>query len=102
MSVIFVRKAVALPGKEFAAIEWGLGTAKLVSDIVGAEVAFGQQIGGPIGHLGFRVTYPDLATLEAAWPKVMGNKEYQKRVNDNVQHLYVAGSGHDEVWRVLS
>ena len=30
MSVIFVRKAQALPGKEFEAIKFGLGIAKQV------------------------------------------------------------------------
>jgi hypothetical protein len=54
MSVIFVRKAQALPGKEFEAVKWGMEIAKLSSEIMGVEVMFGQQVGGPIGGLGWR------------------------------------------------
>jgi hypothetical protein len=46
MSVIFVRKAQALPGKEFEAVKWGMEIAKLSSEIMGVEVMFGQQVGG--------------------------------------------------------
>jgi len=66
MSVIFVRKVQALPGKEFEAVKWGLEIAKLSAEVMGVEVMFGQQVGGPIGHVAWRATHANMGALEAA------------------------------------
>jgi hypothetical protein len=83
MSVIFVRKAQALPGKEFEAVK------------------FGQQVGGPIGELGWRVTHANMGAFEAAMNKLITNEKFAKNVAEHVPHLFVPGGGRDEIWNVL-
>jgi hypothetical protein len=102
MSVIFVRKAQALPGKEFEAVKWGLVIAKLSAEIMGVEVMFGQRVGGPIGQVGWRATYANMGVLEAAMNKLLTNEKFAKNVAKHVPHLFVPGSGRDEIWTVLS
>src|SRR6516162_9969983 len=102
MSVIFVRKAQALPGKEFEAVKWGLVFAKLSAEIMGVEVMFGQQVGGPIGQVGWRATYANMGVLEAAMNKLLTNEKFAKNVAKHVPDLFVPGSGRDEIWTVLS
>ena len=102
MSVIFVRKAQALPGKEFEAIKFGLGIAKQVSEIVGVEAMFGQQVGGPIGEVGWRAVYPDMGAFQTAMGKILANEKYMKSVAEHVPGLFIPGSGRDELWNVLS
>jgi hypothetical protein len=102
MSVIFVRKAQALPGKEFEAVKWGLEIAKLSTEIMGVEVMFGRQIGGPIGHVGWRATHANMGALETAMSKLLTNEKFAKSVAERVPHLFVPGSGCDEIWTVLS
>jgi len=102
MSVIFVRKAQALPGKEFEAVKWGLVIAKLSAEIMGVEVMFGQQVGGPIGQVGWRATYANMGVLEAAMNKLLTNEKFAKNVAKHVPDLFVPGSGRDEIWTVLS
>jgi len=102
MSVIFVRKAQALPGKEFEAVTWGMEIAKLSSKIMGVEVMFGQQVGGPIGELGWRATHANMGALETAMNKLLTNEQFAKNVAEHVPHLFVPGSGRDEIWNVLS
>jgi hypothetical protein len=58
-----------MPGKEVEAIKFGTEIAKMVADIVGVEVMFGQQVGGPIGQVGWRATYADMAAFEKAMTK---------------------------------
>ena len=102
MSVIFVRKAQALPGKEFEAVKWGMEVAKQTSKIMGVEVAFGQQVGGPIGQLGWRATHANMGALEAAMSKLLTNEQFARNVAEHAPHLFVPGSGRDEIWNVLS
>jgi hypothetical protein len=102
MSVIFVRKAQALPGKEFEAVKWGLEIAKLSSEIMGVEVMVGQQVGGPIGLVGWRATHANMGAFEAAMNKLLTNEKFAKNVAEHVPHLFVPGSGRDEIWNVLS
>jgi hypothetical protein len=66
MSVIFVRKAQALPGKEFEAVKWGVEIAKLSSELRDhrRRSHVRQQVGGPIG--GWRATHVNMGALEAA------------------------------------
>ena len=101
MSAIFVRKAQALPGKEFEAVR-GLVIAKLSAEIMGVEVMFGQQVGGPIGQVGWRATYANMGVLEAAMNKLLTNEKFAKNVAKHVPDLFVPGSGRDEIWTVLS
>jgi hypothetical protein len=75
--------------------------AKLSSEIMGAEVMFGQQVGGPIGELGWRVTHANMGALEVAMNKLLTNEKFAKTVAEHVPHLFVPGSGRDEIWNVL-
>jgi len=102
VSVIFVRKAQALPGKDFEAVKWGMEIAKLSSKIMGVEVMFGQQVGGPIGEFGWRATHANMGALEAAMNKLLTNEEFAKSVAEHVPRLFTPGSGRDEIWNVLS
>jgi hypothetical protein len=102
MSAIFVRKAQALPGKEFEAVKWGLEIAKLSAEIMGVEVIFGQQVGGPIGQVGWRAIHANMGALEAAMNKLLTNEKFAKTVAERVPHLFVPGTGRDEIWTVLS
>jgi len=102
LRIVCVRKAQALPGKEFEAVKWGLVIAKLSAEIMGVEVMFGQQVGGPIGQVGWRATYANMSVLEAAMNKLLTNEKFAKNVAKHVPDLFVPGSGRDEIWTVLS
>ena len=101
MPVIFVRKAQALPGQEFAAVKWGMEIAKMASNVIGLDVMFGQQVGGPIGQIGWRVTFADMAAYEAAMMKANSDEAYLKSIADNAGKLFRPDSGHDELWHTL-
>jgi hypothetical protein len=101
MAVIFVRKAQALPGKEVEAIKFGTEIAKMVADIVGVEVIVGQQIGGPIGQIGWRATYADMAVFEKAMSKINANEPYRQHIAKHLPSIFMPGSGRDELWRTL-
>jgi hypothetical protein len=101
MAVVFVRKAQALPGKEAEAIRFGAEIAKMVADIVGVEVIVGQQVGGPIGQIGWQATYADMATFEKAMSKLLANEPYRQHIAKHAPAIFMPGSGRDEVWRTL-
>jgi hypothetical protein len=101
MAVIFVRKAQALPGKEAEAIKFAAEIAKMVTDIVGVDVMVGQQLGGPIGQVGWRATYADMATFEKAMGQILANDSYRQHIAKHVPLIFTPGSGRDELWRTL-
>lgn len=101
MPVVFVRKAQALPGKETEAIKFGAEIAKMVANIVGVEVMVGQQVGGPIGQIGWRATYADMAAFEKAMGKILANEPYRQHIAKHVPSIFMPGSGRDELWRTL-
>ena len=101
MAVVFVRKAQALPGKEAEAIKFGTEIAKMVADIVGVEVMVGQQVGGPIGQVGWRATYADMAAFEKAMGKILANEPYRQHIAKHVPSIFMPGSGRDELWRTF-
>jgi hypothetical protein len=102
MSIIFVRKGQALPGKEFEAIKWAFEIAKLTTEISGIEVTVVQQIGGPVGQIGWRSIHDSLATFETARNKVLSNERFIKSVAEYAARLFIPGTGHDEVWSEIS
>ena len=87
MPVVFVRKAQALPGKEAEAIKFGAEIAKMVADIVEVEVMVGQQVGGPIGQIGWRATYADMAAFEKAMGKIIANEPYRQHIAKHVPSI---------------
>ena len=63
---------------------------------------FGQQVGGPIGEVGWRAVYPDMGAFQTAMGKILANEKYMKSVAEHVPGLFIPGSGRDELWNVLS
>jgi hypothetical protein len=97
----FGRAKCALPGEEAEAIKFGTEVAKMVADIVGVEVMVGQQVGGPIGQVGWRATYADMAAFEKAMSKINANEPYRQHIAKHVPSIFMPGSGRDELWRTL-
>jgi hypothetical protein len=43
-----------------------------------------------------------MEAFETAMNKVLSNEKFRKSVAEHAPQLFIAGTGHDEMWNVLS
>ncbi len=82
------------------ALDWSVGMADLVADIIGRAVIFGRGVAGGFGSVGWVVTQPDMPTFEAAEEALAKDPRYMTKL-DGMGDLFVPGSGRRTLsWRI--
>mgnify|MGYP000857569862 CR=1 FL=1 len=98
--IAFSRSAVIAPGRTAPALAYARELAKIVHGKTGIDVQIAVPIGGNPSRVCFLAQYEDLAALERAQAQLMSDPGYLDAVAKGGDN-FVAGSLHDEIWRVL-
>jgi hypothetical protein len=98
--ISFYRSAGIAPGKNSSALLFAREVVAYVKEKVGIEVQIAVPVGGNPNRIGFAVRYENLAALEAAQVKLTSDPKYMELTAKGAEN-FVAGSFHDEIWRVL-
>lgn len=98
--IYFYRTATIGPGKMVPALAFAGDVAKLIKNKTGKEVTIGVPVGGQAGRVAWFVAYDSLAQLEEFQTKLMQDSEYQALLAKGGEN-FVAGSLHDEIWRII-
>jgi hypothetical protein len=98
--IYFFRIATIAPGKTASALSYARDVAEYVKSKTGTKVVIGVPIGGQPNRIGWFVDYENLAKLEEDQTKLLQDSEYLAIAAKGGEN-FVAGSPHDEIWRIL-
>jgi hypothetical protein len=96
----FHRSGSIAPGKTAAALSFAREVTAYIKTKTGHEVKIGMPIGGNPNRIGWFVQYENLAALEDTQGKLMQDQKYMELIAAAAAN-FIAGSMHDEIWRVL-
>jgi hypothetical protein len=96
----FHRSASIASGKAVAAMSFAREVAALIKAKTGLEVKIGVPIGGNPNRIGWYVQYENLAALEDTQAKLLQDQKYMELIAKSAEN-FIAGSVHDEIWRLL-
>jgi hypothetical protein len=98
--ISFYRSAGVAPGKNASALLFAREVVAYIKETVGIEVHIAVPVGGNPNRIGFAVRYENLSALEATQVKLTSDSKYMELTAKGAEN-FVAGSFHDEIWRVL-
>ena len=87
MSVRLDRSVGVVRGKNQEALEFATTISSYVSNLTGAPVVWGLEVGGTVGKFHFYSDYENLAALEAALGQIMADEGYQELL-DSVNDVF--------------
>jgi hypothetical protein len=96
--ITFVRTIQAMPGKIVETLTNAKEMAGLVKRATGVDVAVGASFGGSISELAWISHYDNLAQMEAANDKMLGDAEIRAAMK-KFENLLVPGASRDHIWR---
>jgi hypothetical protein len=96
--ITYVRTANVAPGKTVEALAFAHEIAKLVEKVASVKVGVSVPVGGNPFRIAWVTSQPDLASVEAAWAKLMASADYMK-ISEGGAEYFLPGSAHDEMWR---
>jgi len=96
----FYRIASIAPGKLPHALAFAREIAAHIKDKHGVELSIAMPIGGNPFRIGWSTRYESLAVMEEKQGAMMGDPRYVELVVQGAE-LFIAGSVHDEVWKIL-
>jgi 3-polyprenyl-4-hydroxybenzoate decarboxylase len=96
----FYRMASIAPGKLPHALAFAREIAAHIKDKHGVELSIAMPIGGNPFRIGWSTRYESLAVMEEKQGAMMGDPRYVELVVQGAE-LFIAGSVHDEVWKIL-
>jgi hypothetical protein len=98
--ISFHRSVGVAPGKNASALILARELVAYIKDKMGIDVQIAVPVGGNPNRLGFSVRYENLGALEAAQVKLTSDPKYMELAANGAEN-FVAGSFHDEIWRIL-
>jgi hypothetical protein len=98
--ISFYRSVGVAPGKNVSALVFAREVVAYIKEKLGIEVHIAVPVGGNPNRIGFSVRYENLAALEATQVKLTSDPKYMELTAKGAEN-FVAGSFHDEIWRVL-
>jgi hypothetical protein len=98
--IYFHRSASVAPGKTVAAILFAREVATYIKAKSGLEVKIGMPVGGNPNRIGWYLQYESLAVLEDTQARLLQDQKYMELIARSADN-FIAGSVHDEIWRVL-
>jgi membrane-bound lytic murein transglycosylase MltF len=98
--IAFVRVASVKPGKTSAALAFAKEIAAYIRSAHQRDLEVLMPIGGEVQRVAWSARHNDLAELEAAMDKMLGDPKYWEMVN-GVADNFIAGSFHDGIWKVV-
>jgi hypothetical protein len=98
--ISFMRTASIAAGKTVDAIAFAHQITNFLGERHDLKVAICLPIGGNPNRIGWHTMYASLADLETMTTKLMADPEYMALIAANGANM-IAGSVHDDIWRVL-
>jgi hypothetical protein len=98
--IYFHRSATIAPGKTVPAMSFAREVAEMLRTKTGLSVTLGMPVGGQAGRIGWFVQYETLGQLEEVQTRLLQDAEYLGMLAKGGEN-FVAGSLHDEIWRML-
>ncbi len=95
--VIFIRTAVAMPGKIPQLMIYAKEMQALIKKVIGVEVAVGLRLGGNAAEVCWSANYDSLAQVQDVSTKLMTDAAYVAQLGKGAD-LIVAESVHDQIW----
>jgi hypothetical protein len=96
--IIYMRTAVANPGKIYEAVAWAKEAEGVVKSILGAPLMVGARVGGNSHELCWSRTFETMAEMEQAMGKLIAAPDYMALIK-KAEHLFCPGMTHEQVWR---
>lgn len=96
--ITLVRTSTALPGKIGEAVLWAKEIAAIVERVTGKRPTVSTTFGGALGGICWMGQFDNAGQLEQAISKLTADRDYLTALT-KAQGLFVAGSGHDQLWR---
>jgi hypothetical protein len=98
---VFNRSVRATGANQREALSWAITIGEKVAQITGLQVSLYTQVfSADVGTLVWSTVVPDLATLEAAFDKILPDHGYHEMTQAGLQHLD-PGSLHDRLEQVV-
>ena len=97
--IYYSRSGTIAPGKTAAALSFSREIAAHIKGKTGMDIRVGVPVGGNPQRIGWFMNFANLAALEEMQVALTQDQQYMdivKRSGDN----FVAGSFHDEIWRI--
>ena len=82
------------------AMQFARDIAGYIKSKAGRDVSVGMPVGGDANRIGWFVQYEDLAALDKMQTQLLQDSEYLAIVTKGSEN-FVAGSLHDDIWRVM-
>lgn len=98
--IYFLRSATVAQGKIIGALSFAREIAEYVRTKTGTDVKIGTPVGGQANRIGWFAQYENLAALDTFQTTLLQDSGYLALVTKGGEN-FVAGSLHDDIWRVL-